>query len=114
MVASVLSVIICQFIFQPGVYDDDFHRLDGQIDAYARSLPGFCATETWQSADGRVVNATYYFDDLASVRQLSQFPQHLEAKGQYQRWYDGYQIVVSEVTATYGDGRLPHVTQAKA
>jgi heme-degrading monooxygenase HmoA len=107
-------VIICQFIFKPGVYDDDFHRLDRQIDAYARSLPGFRATETWQSAEGAVINATYYFDDMASVRQLSQFPQHLEAKGQYQRWYDGYQIVVSEVTATYGDGRLPQVTQAEA
>jgi heme-degrading monooxygenase HmoA len=103
-------VIICQFIFKPGVYDDDFHRLDGEIDAYARSLPGFRTTETWQSPDGKVINATYYFDDVASVRELSAYPQHLEAKGQYQRWYDGYQIVVSEVTASYGDGRLPHVT----
>jgi heme-degrading monooxygenase HmoA len=107
-------MIICQFIFQPGTYDDDFHRLDGEIDAFARSLPGFRATETWRSEDGTIVNATYYFDDMASVRQLSQFPQHLEAKDQYQRWYDGYQIVVSEVTATYGDGRLPHVTQVEA
>lgn len=47
---------------------------------------------------------------MASVRELSLLSQHLEAKGQYQRWYDGYQIVVSEVTASYGDGRLPHVT----
>jgi len=23
------------------------------------------------------------------------------------RWYDGYRIVISEVKATYGDGRLP-------
>jgi hypothetical protein len=23
------------------------------------------------------------------------------------RWYDGYRIVISEVTATYGDDRLP-------
>jgi heme-degrading monooxygenase HmoA len=108
----VTGVIICQFIFKPGKYDEDFHRLDGQIDAFARSLPGFRATETWQSADGTVVNATYYFDDMASVRQLSQFPQHLEAKGQYQRWYDGYRIVISEVAASYGDDRLPHVTRA--
>jgi len=108
----VTGVIICQFIFKPGKYDEDFHRLDGQIDAFARSLPGFRATETWQSPDLTVVNATYYFDDMASVRQLSQFPQHLEAKGQYQRWYDGYRIVISEVAASYGDDRLPHVTRA--
>ena len=80
-------MIICQFIFAPGEYDEDFHVLDDQIDAYARSLPGFRATETWHSSDGKVVNATYYFDDMASVRQLSSFPQHVEAKGQYQRWY---------------------------
>lgn len=106
-------MIVCQFIFQPGAYDDDFHRLDAQIDAYARSLPGFRGTESWRSADGSIVNATYYFDDMAAVRQLSQFPQHLQAKGDYQRWYDGYQIVVSEVTATYGDGRLSHVTRGE-
>lgn len=104
-------MIICQFIFAPGTYDDDFHALDGRIDAYARSLPGFRTTETWKSADGKVVNATYYLDDMASVRELSRFPQHLEAKGQDQRWYDGYRIVVSEVTASYGDDRLPHVTR---
>ena len=107
-------MICVQFIFRPGTYDEDFHELDGQIDAFARSLPGFRATETWRSPDGDVINATYYFDDMASVRELSQFPQHLQAKSEYTRWYDGYQIVVSEVTASYGDGRLPHVTRDDA
>ncbi len=107
-------MILCQFIFKPGAYDDDFHRLDGEIDAYARSLPGFRAVETWYSEDRTVVNASYYFEDMASVRELSRFPQHREAKGQYQRWYDGYQIVVSQVSATYGDNRLPHVTAPPA
>ena len=107
--------MICdQFIFQPGTYDDDFRRLDGEIDAFARSLPGFLATQTWRSVDGTIVNATYYFDDMASVRQLSQFPQHLEAKGQYERWYEGYRITVSEVTASYGDDRLSRVTGSPA
>ena len=104
-------MILCQFIFKPGTYDDDFHRLDGEIDAYARSLPGFLAVETWYSEDKTVVNASYYFEDRDSVRSLSRFPQHREAKGQYQRWYNGYQIVVSEISASYGDKRLPHVTQ---
>jgi len=99
-------MICVQFIFEPGTYDDDFHRLDGEIDAYARSLPGYDHVETWQSADGARVNAIYYFADRASLSALSRFPQHLEAKDQVQRWYDGYRIVVSEITATYGDGRL--------
>jgi heme-degrading monooxygenase HmoA len=100
-------MICVQFIFAPGTYDDDFHRLDGQIDAYARSLPGFERTETWQSPDATMLNAIYYFADRSALAALSRFPQHLEAKGQVQRWYDGYRIVVTEVTATYGDGRLP-------
>lgn len=99
-------MICCQFIFQPGTYDDDFHRLDGQIDDYARSLPGFVSVEKWVAPEGGVVNAIYYFADMESVRQLAQFPQHREAKDQVQRWYGGYRIVVSEVSATYGDGRL--------
>ena len=100
-------MICVQFIFKPGEYDDEFHRLDGQIDAFARNLPGFDRVESWQSPEGDVINAMYYFTDRESLRQLSRFPLHLEAKGQVQRWYDGYRIVVSEVSATYGDGRLP-------
>jgi heme-degrading monooxygenase HmoA len=102
-------VICAQFIFKPGSYDEDFHRLDGQIDQFARALPGFVKVETWQSPDGEVVNAIYYFTDKESLAQLARFPQHLEAKGQVQRWYDGYRIVVSEITASYGDGRLDQI-----
>jgi heme-degrading monooxygenase HmoA len=99
-------MICVQFIFTPGEYDDEFHRLDGVIEAFARSLPGFVRIETWQSADGLTINATYYFTDREALGELSRFPQHLEAKGQVARWYDGYRIVVSEVVTTYGDGRL--------
>lgn len=36
------KAIICgQLSFRPGRYDDEFHRLDGDIDTFARSLPGF-------------------------------------------------------------------------
>ena len=54
-----------------------------------------------------MVNAIYYFADKNSVAQLARFRRHREAKGQVQRWYDGDRIVVSEITATYGDDRLP-------
>ena len=99
-------MICVQFIFRPGTYDEDFHRLDGQIDEYARALPGFVRTETWTQAESGLVNAIYYFSDRAALRALGSFPAHLDAKGQVQRWYEGYRIVVTEVTATYGDGRL--------
>ncbi|MFI7645143.1 antibiotic biosynthesis monooxygenase family protein [Micromonospora sp. NPDC049460] len=100
-------MICCQFIFKPGTYDDEFHRLDAEIDQYAQSLPGFDRVEKWQSPDSGVVNAIYYFADKEAVALLARFPQHREAKGQVRRWYDGYRIIVSEITATYGDDRLP-------
>lgn len=96
-------MICCQFIFQPGEYDEDFDRLDGQIDAFARSLPGFVRVETWVSRDTRIVNACYFFADAASVRELARFPEHRQAKAQSKRWYDRYRIVMTEVTAEYGD-----------
>lgn len=100
-------MMCCQFIFKPGTYDDDFHRLDAQIDRFARSLPGFERVEKYLSPDGDVVNAIYYFADESDVAELARFPTHREAKGQVARWYDGYRIVISRVTATYGDDRLP-------
>jgi len=100
-------MMCCQFIFKPGTYDTDFHRLDNQIDQFARSLPGFQRVERWLAPDGGAVNAIYYFTGRKDVAELARFPVHREAKGQAQRWYDGYRIVISEVTGTYGDGRLP-------
>lgn len=104
-------MILCQFVFEPGEYDDDFHTLDRQIAAYAESLPGFVGVETWHSSDLRIVNACYYFRDHSAVRDLSGFSGHLAAKEQYERWYRGYRIIVSEVTASYGDDRMPHLTE---
>jgi heme-degrading monooxygenase HmoA len=98
------------FIFRPGAYDEEFHRLNSLIDRAARETDGFLGTESWQSADGTVHNATYYWTDIAAIDAFSRNPHHREAKRQYQRWYNGYHIVVSEVIRSYGDDRLPHLT----
>lgn len=97
------------FIFRPGSYDDEFHRLNGLIDTAARQTDGYLGAETWQSKDGKTLNATYYWDSLDALRSFSRNPHHLEAKKQYSRWYDGYHIVVSEVMRAYGDGAIPHL-----
>lgn len=98
------------FIFVPGSYDEEFHRLDTSIDEYAQSLDGYLGVDRWFSADGTTTNSVYYWRDLESVGHFAKFPDHLEAKEKYAQWYDGYQIVISEVKAAYGDGRLPHIT----
>lgn len=42
-------MICCQFIFTPGTYDHDFHRLDAEIDDYVRSLPSLPTEDQEQS-----------------------------------------------------------------
>jgi len=98
------------FIFKPGTYDDEFHRLNGLIDAAAKATDGYLGAETWQSGDGKVLNATYYWESLEALKSFSHHPHHLEAKKQYSRWYNGYHIVVSEVIRSYGDETIPHFT----
>ena len=98
------------FMWEPGDYDNEFHRLNGLIDEVARSLPGYLGVDSWQSADGARRCAVYYWDSLDTLKSFSRHPTHLEAKRQYSRWYKGYHIVVSEVLRSYGDEAFDHVT----
>ena len=101
---------IASFIFEPGQYDSEFHRLNDIIDSVARSLPGFLGTESWQSPDGARKNATYFWGDLETLKVFSTHPVHQEAKRQQAQWYNGYHIVISEVVRSYGDGAIGHIT----
>ena len=98
------------FIFEPGTYDDKFHALDALIQAAAKATDGYLGQENWKSADGQKVNATYYWASLESLKVFSSHPKHLEAKRQYQLWYNSFHIVISEIVKSYGDGRLGHIT----
>jgi heme-degrading monooxygenase HmoA len=98
------------FIYEPGEYDAEFHRLNALIDEVAKGMTSFLGSEAWVSADGKKKNATYYWSDLEALKAFSSHPIHLEAKRQYARWYSGYHIVISEVIRSYGDGALAHIT----
>jgi heme-degrading monooxygenase HmoA len=98
------------FIFRPGQYDDEFHRLNDLIDQAALDTPGYLGAENWRSDDGSTLNATYYWETLEALKAFSRNKHHLEAKKQYSRWYDGYHIVVSEVLRSYGDAGIKHLT----
>ena len=98
------------FIFKPGTYDDEFHRLDDATQAVADGTEGFLGSETWWSDDRTVCNAIYYWANLKHLDDFAQAVTHKEAKASYDRWYDGYQVVVAEIRTAYGDGRLEHIT----
>jgi len=98
------------FIFEPGTYDDKFHELNALIDGAANATEGYLGAESWHSADGDRINATYYWENLEALREFSNHPKHLQAKRQYRQWYDGYHIVISEILRSYGDGAFDHFT----
>lgn len=98
------------FIFEPGDYDDDFYALDALILEAAESIAGYLGKESWQSADGKIFNSTYYWRDQQALKTFSSHPKHREAKRQYTTWYRGYHVVVAKVERSYGDGNLAHIT----
>lgn len=97
-------MFMISFIFRPGTYDDEFHRLNDETQAIAEATPGYLGSESWWSTDRTVCNAIYYWEDLARLSDFSRAVPHLAAKGGYDRWYEGYQIVVSEIAAPTGMG----------
>jgi heme-degrading monooxygenase HmoA len=98
------------FILEPGVFDQQFHDLDALIEAAAQATPGFLGYETLKSTDGKITHLIYYWETLAALKAFSSHPKHLEAKRQYQKWYKGFHIVISQILKSYGDGALDHFT----
>ena len=94
------------FTFAPGPFDDTFHRLDQEIAAYAKSIPGYLGEETWENKATGLVSNIYYWDTLDALQQLTHHPTHLQAKSEQAKWLNGYQIVISQVLRIYGDSKL--------
>ena len=102
------------FTFRPGQYDDDFHRLDAAIADVARAIPGYLGEEAWENAATGQQSNVYYWQTLDALQALIDHPLHHQAKQQQARWLEGYQVVIAQVIASYGDGRLVHPLAARA
>jgi heme-degrading monooxygenase HmoA len=94
------------FIFAKKQFDDDFHALDNAIAVAAKATPGYLGEETWENTETGLVSNVYYWESLEALQRLMKHPKHLEAKAAQANWLDGYQVVISEVIRTYGDGKL--------
>ncbi|MDA8521599.1 antibiotic biosynthesis monooxygenase family protein [Acidovorax sp. NCPPB 4044] len=100
--------ITSTFTFMPGAYDAEFHALDEAIARVARSLPGYLGEETWENPSTGLVSNVYYWESLEALQALMQHPDHLAAKARQAQWLAGYQVVIAEVIASHGDGRIAH------
>lgn len=94
------------FIFASKQFDDTFHRLDQEIAAAAKAIPGYLGEETWENTANGLVSNVYYWESLEALQQLVKHPRHLEAKAARDHWLAGYQVIISQVIRTYGDNTL--------
>ncbi|MBY0409060.1 MAG: antibiotic biosynthesis monooxygenase [Burkholderiaceae bacterium] len=94
------------FIFAKGEYDGAFHRLDEEIAQVAKSINGYLGEEAWENTSTGLISNVYYWDSLESLQKLVSHPRHQEAKSRQGEWLAGYQVVISQVLRTYGDGKL--------
>jgi len=103
------------FIFAKRQFDDEFHRLDQQIAAAAKNLPGYLGEEAWENPATGLVSNVYYWSSLDALQQLMSHPAHLQAKAAQANWLAGYRVVVSKVLRAYGDrDELPGVVAFEA
>lgn len=94
------------FIFAKKQFDDNFHRLDQAIAEAAKSTPGYLGEEAWENPHTGLIANVYYWESLDALQALINHPQHLEAKKAQGDWLNGYEVIVSQVLRTYGDGKL--------
>jgi len=102
------------FIFRKKQFDEAFHILDEAIAAVARQTVGYLGEEAWENRETGCISNVYYWEGLEGLQALMQYPKHLEAKAAQANWLDGYQVVVSQVLRSYGDGAIAHPTSAPA
>lgn len=99
-------MIVATFIFRQHTTNADFVELDDEIMLRAQVNPGFIRKGKWLSPDGKTIRVDYYFQDKESLQVFRSDEVHRVAKKRYAEWYDGYEVEISEVTHSYGDGKL--------
>ena len=101
-----MSIYSSTFIFAKKQFDDAFHRLDQAIAEAAKAIPGYLGEEAWENTANGLICNVYYWESLAALQALMQHPAHLAAKAAQANWLDGYQVIISQVLRSYGDGQL--------
>ena len=108
-----MNMYTSTFTFSKGQYDDEFYALDSLIAEAAKSIPGYLGEEAWENQETGLISNVYYWDSLEALETLMKHSSHIQAKQRQARWLAGYQIVISQVINTYGDGGITHPLKDK-
>lgn len=100
------TVYSATFIFQFKNYDSEFENLNEAIDKIAHSNSGFLGKERWFNDGENKQSVIYYWNSMEQLKKFSKHPDHQKAKNNYNKWYSGYEIIISEVIKFKTDGGL--------
>jgi heme-degrading monooxygenase HmoA len=96
------------FTFAKGQYDEELYALDNVIAQIAKDIPGYLGEETWENPETGLISNVYYWESMQALQALIRHPEHLKTKQLHSRWLNGYQVVIAQVVATYGDSGIQH------
>ncbi|PJZ46448.1 hypothetical protein [Leptospira brenneri] len=103
-------MISATFIFKQKKSDSEFETLDRSIESYVENHSEYLGKDSWVNLEQGTMAVVYYFKSYIGLEALKTYTDHKSAKSQYSKWYAGYQVIIAEVTKTYGDGGITHVT----
>lgn len=96
------------FTFAKRQFDPEFYALDEVIAQIAKSIPGYLGEESWENQQTGLISNVYYRESMDALQSLMRHPEHIKAKQQQSRWLNGFQVVIAQVTSTYGDNQIQH------
>ncbi len=100
------SVYSATFIFRFKNYESEFEHLNNIIDKAANTNTGFLGKESWSNEEENKRSVVYYWDSLESLKEFSNHPDHQKAKQSYNKWYSGYEVIISKVLTFKSDNNL--------
>ncbi|TGL65054.1 hypothetical protein [Leptospira jelokensis] len=106
-------MISATFIFKQKFTDQEFETLDHSIETFVTNHPEYLGRDQWANEEKGILAVVYYFETEKGLDALKVFSDHKSAKSNYNKWYEGYQVIVSNVLQSYGDGKMEHVTNRK-
>ncbi|MCW7494112.1 hypothetical protein ND861_15805 [Leptospira sp. 2 VSF19] len=103
-------MISATFIFKQKTSDEEFQTLDSSIESFVENHSEYLGKDQWSDQEKGTMAVVYYFQTQKGLDALKTFSDHKKAKSHYSKWYEGYQVIIAEITNCYGDGNLDHVT----
>ena len=77
-----------------------------------KKTSGYIGEEACENPETGRASNVYYWQSLEGLHEVMKHPKHLEAKAAQSNWLNGYQVIISQVLRSYGDGAILHPTKS--